>query len=141
MSNLLRRTTKKSNDKKQKSSKDNSVDIDISSLTNKMTQTINNEVYQATWEKYLHGERNIFTRQIYTDEGQKLFDEIKSKLDTNKKFKAEVSEFLSDFTKLLQKEVAKDVEKTQSYLFTDTGKVFTLLAHANGRLEGTASAI
>ena len=140
MSNLLRRTTAKSNQVNQKSTKGKSNDIEISSLANKMSGAVDDKIYKQTWEKYLQGERNIFTLDIYTSEGKKLFDEIKTKFTSDKKFKATVEDFLTDFTNLLKKQADKDIHKTQGYLFSDTGKVFTILAHACGRLVGAESA-
>ena len=79
----------------------------------------------------------MFTRRLYTLKGQQTFDEIRRKYQADSEFRAAVDRYCEDFEKLL-KDVARndrDNVMTQTYLTSDTGKVYTMLAHAGGRLR------
>jgi len=86
---------------------------------------------------YQRGERDVFTRRLYTLKGQQTFDEIKRKYDHEPEFRAAVDRYINDFEKLLADVSRNDRDKslTQSYLTSDTGKVYTMLAHAAGRFS------
>ncbi|MCK5750614.1 MAG: hypothetical protein KAH44_30625, partial [Oricola sp.] len=87
--------------------------------------------------RYRKGERNVFTRRLYTLKGQQTFDEIKRKYDNDSTFRTSVDRYVTDFEKLLR-DIAKndrDNIMTQTYLSSDTGKVYTMLAHAAGKLK------
>jgi cytochrome c556 len=79
----------------------------------------------------------VFTRRLYTLKGQQTFDDIRRKYQAEAEFRAAVDRYCEDFEKLL-KDVARtdrDNIMTQTYLTSDTGKVYTMLAHASGRLR------
>ncbi|MEZ5790914.1 MAG: hypothetical protein R3D34_09035 [Nitratireductor sp.] len=88
------------------------------------------------WDRYQRGERNVFTRRLYTLQGQQTFDEIRTKYAREREFRSAVDRYIADFERLL-KDVSKndrDNIMTQTYLTSDTGKVYTMLAHAAGKL-------
>lgn len=79
----------------------------------------------------------MFTRRLYTLKGQQTFDEIKRKYESDSTFRASVDRYVNDFERLLR-DIAKndrDNIMTQTYLTSDTGKVYTMLAHASGKLH------
>ena len=89
------------------------------------------------WDRYKRGERNVFTRRLYTMQGQKTFDEIRNRYRGDREFKSTVDRYISEFERLLNE--ASEDERGQAmarnYLTSDTGKVYTMLAHAAGRFE------
>ncbi len=88
------------------------------------------------WDRYKRGERNVFTRRLYTAQGQKTFEEIRRKYRRSTEFRETVDRYVDEFERLLE-QVARDDRGqvlTKTYLTSDTGKVYTLLAHAAGRL-------
>ena len=89
------------------------------------------------WERYRRGERNVFTRRLYTLKGQQTFDEIRRKYQTDSEFRTAVDRYVDDFERLLQDVARNDRDQimTQTYLTSDTGKVYTMLAHASGKLR------
>ncbi|MGD9740692.1 MAG: hypothetical protein AB7U48_14995, partial [Bauldia sp.] len=89
------------------------------------------------WERFRRGERNAFTRRLYTLQGQQTFDEIRRKYQNNKEFKDAVDRYVVDFEKLLADITrnGQDNEAGNAYLVSDTGKVYTMLAHASGRFD------
>ena len=68
--------------------------------------------------------------------GQKTFDEVARKYRADRNFKQTVDRYITEFERLLD-EVARDERGPQalrSHLTSETGLVYTLLAHAAGRL-------
>ncbi|MFZ2101078.1 MAG: kinesin, partial [Oricola sp.] len=109
----------------------------LNSLSVDIARAIDHEASIDLWDRYRRGERNVFTRRLYTLKGQQTFDEIKRKYESDATFRASVDRYINDFERLLR-DIAKndrDNIMTQTYLTSDTGKVYTMLAHASGKLR------
>jgi uncharacterized protein YceH (UPF0502 family) len=79
----------------------------------------------------LHG------RRAHTLQGQQTFDELRRRYRREADFRDTVDRYIEEFERLL-KEVAaegRDGATARRYLVSDTGKVYTMLAHAAGRFE------
>jgi hypothetical protein len=112
-------------------------DIDsLSSLTVDIARAIDNDTFIDLWKRYRRGESHVFTRRLYTLQGQQTFDEIKRKYQRDGEFRTAVDRYIDHFSALYDEAMQKDPNggTAQSYLNSDTGKVYTLLAHASGRL-------
>ena len=109
----------------------------LNSLSVDIARAIDHDASVDLWRRYQRGERDVFTRRLYTLKGQQTFDEIKRKYDREPEFRTAVDRYIADFEKLLADVARTDRDKTvtQSYLTSDTGKVYTMLAHAAGRLS------
>ncbi|MEC9462572.1 MAG: hypothetical protein VX601_05305, partial [Pseudomonadota bacterium] len=109
----------------------------LNSLSVDIARAIDHDASVDLWRRYQRGERDIFTRRLYTLKGQQTFDEIKRKYDREPEFRVAVDRYIADFEKLLADVARTDRDKsiTQSYLTSDTGKVYTMLAHAAGRFS------
>src|SRR5262249_1781836 len=81
--------------------------------------------------------RNVFTRKLYTMQGQKAFEEIRKRYRGDGDFRRTVDRYIGEFERLLE-EVSRD-ERGQmlarTYLTSETGKVYTMLAHPAGRFD------
>jgi ABC-type transporter Mla subunit MlaD len=109
----------------------------LNSLSVDIARAIDHDASIELWDRYRRGERDVFTRRLYTLKGQQTFDEIRRKYQSDGEFRAAVDRYCEDFERLL-KDVARndrDNVMTQTYLTSDTGKVYTMLAHAAGRLR------
>jgi hypothetical protein len=109
----------------------------LDSLSVDIARMIDHEAAVDLWERYKRGERNVFTRRLYTLQGQQTFDEIRRRFRRDPEFKETVDRYIEEFEKLLG-EVARDDRDSmvaKTYLTSDTGKVYTMLAHASGRFE------
>ncbi len=108
----------------------------LNSLSMDIARAIDHETSVDLWERYQRGERNVFTRKLYTMQGQQAFDEISGKYQQEAEFRAAVDRYVDDFEQLLSDVAQNDRDNmmTQTYLTSDTGKVYTMLAHASGRL-------
>jgi hypothetical protein len=109
----------------------------LNSLSVDIARAIDHDASVELWQRYQRGERDIFTRRLYTIKGQKTFDDIQIKYAREPEFKKAVDRYMTDFEKLLSDVSRNDPSNVigQSYLTSDTGKVYTMLAHASGRLK------
>ncbi len=109
----------------------------LNSLSVDIARAIDHEASVELWDRYRRGERNVFTRRLYTLKGQQTFDDIKRKYQTDGEFRRAVDRYMDDFQRLLEDVARNDRDNmvTQTYLTSDTGKVYTMLAHASGRLR------
>jgi hypothetical protein len=107
----------------------------LDSLSVDIARMIDHDAATELWDRYKRGERNVFTRRLYTLQGQKTFDDIRKKYQGDREFKQTVDRYISEFERLLE-EVARDDRGqvvARTYLTSETGKVYTMLAHAAGR--------
>jgi len=109
----------------------------IDSLSLDIARMIDHDAAAELWERYKRGERGVFNRRLYTPQGQKAFDEIRAKYRGDVEFRQTVEHYIHEFERLLD-----DVSRgdrgpavARNYLTSDTGKVYTMLAHAAGRFD------
>ncbi len=102
-----------------------------------IARMIDHAAAAAAWDRYRCGETNAFSRRIYVGRGAQTFDEIRRRYRADLEFRATVDRYVQEFERLLaelgQDEASEAVAKT--YLLSETGKVYTLLAHAAGKLS------
>ncbi len=112
------------------SSRSNSLAVDIARM-------IDHDAAAELWDRYKRGERNVFTRKLYTMQGQRAFEEIRRKYRGDREFMQTVDRYIAEFERLLD-EVSRDDRGqvvARTYLTSETGKVYTMLAHAAGRFD------
>jgi hypothetical protein len=99
---------------------------------------IDHDAAAELWDRYKRGERNVFTRRLYTLQGQQTFDELRNKYRTDRDFKQTVDRYIGEFERLLEEVARNDRDQVvaRSYLTSETGKVYTMLGHAAGRFGG-----
>ena len=109
----------------------------LDSLAVDIARMIDHDAAAELWDRYKRGERNVFTRKLYTMQGQKAFEEIRKRYRADADFKRTVDRYVGEFDRLLE-EVSRDDRGqmlARSYLTSETGKVYTMLAHAAGRFD------
>jgi hypothetical protein len=109
----------------------------LDSLSVDIARMIDHEAAAELWDRYNRGERNVFTRRLYTMQGQKAFDEVRRRYKADREFRQTVDRYIDEFERLLG-DVARDDRGNvvaRTYLTSETGKVYTMLAHAAGRFE------
>jgi hypothetical protein len=109
----------------------------IDTLSVDIARMIDHDAAAELWERYKRGERGAFTRRLYTPQGQKAFDDIRNKYRTDPEFRQTVEHYIHEFERLLDDVSRGDRGPTvaRNYLTSDTGKVYTMLAHAAGRFD------
>jgi hypothetical protein len=109
----------------------------LDSLSVDIARMIDHEAATELWDRYNRGERNVFTRRLYTMQGQKAFEEVRRRYKADREFRQTVDRYIGEFERLLN-EVARDDRGqvvARTYLTSETGKVYTMLAHAAGRFD------
>jgi hypothetical protein len=88
------------------------------------------------WDRWRRGDNNAFSRRLYTAQGQQTFDEVRRRCRTDAQFRDAVERYTQEFERLLAKvgQSDRDGAQARAYLLSDTGKVYTMLAHASGRM-------
>ena len=74
----------------------------LNSLSVDIARAIDHEASIELWNRYRRGERDVFTRRLYTLKGQQTFDEIRRKYQSDAEFRAAVDRYCDDFEKLLK---------------------------------------
>jgi phage-related tail protein len=89
------------------------------------------------WERHRRGERGAFTRRLYTAQGLGTFEEVRRKYTGDASFKRTVDHYVGEFEKLIDGvgQGGRGQERIRSYLASETGKVYLILAHASGRFS------
>jgi hypothetical protein len=108
----------------------------LESLSLDIGRLMDRNLAAEMWDRYQRGESKAFTKRLYTPAGQKAFDEVARKYRADRAFKQTVDRYITEFERLLD-DVARDERGPQmlrSHLTSETGMVYTLLAHAAGRL-------
>jgi hypothetical protein len=108
----------------------------LESLSLDIGRLMDRNLAAEMWDRYQRGENKAFTKRLYTPSGQKAFDEVARKYRSDRGFKQTVDRYIAEFERLLD-EVARDDRAPQAlrgHLTSETGLVYTLLAHAAGRL-------
>jgi ABC-type transporter Mla subunit MlaD len=104
---------------------------------NDIASAIDQQTAGAVWQRFRRGERDIFSRQLYTREGQATFDEIAGRYERDPAFRSTVDRYIGDFERLLSDAERKgqNAQVINNYLTSETGRVYLMLAHASGRLR------
>jgi hypothetical protein len=108
----------------------------LESLSLDIGRLMDRNLAAEMWDRYQRGESKAFTKRLYTPAGQKAFDEVARKYRADRGFKQTVDRYIAEFERLLD-EVAREDRAPQAlrgHLTSETGLVYTLLAHAAGRL-------
>jgi hypothetical protein len=102
-----------------------------------IARMVDSDAVTDLWDRRQSGEAAAASYGLYTLQGQQTFEEIRRKYRGDRDFKQTVDHYLVEFERLLdevgQGEHGRDA--TRSYLTSETGKVYTMLAHAAGRLD------
>ena len=108
----------------------------LESLSLDIGRLMDRNLAAEMWDRYQRGESKAFSKRLYTPAGQKAFDEVSRKYRADRNFKQTVDRYIQEFERLLD-EVARDERgpaALRGHLTSETGLVYTLLAHAAGRL-------
>jgi hypothetical protein len=98
-------------------------------------RAIDRRTADEVWQRFRAGERGVLGRHLYSVDGQQTFDEISQRYDRDDEFRATVDRYIGDFERLLRDAEQSDPSVMQSYMTSETGRVYLLLAHASGRLR------
>lgn len=108
----------------------------IETISHDIARMVDHAAVAEAWEQYRCGDVNAFTRQLYIGRGTQTFDDIRRRYKSDPDFRATVDRYVQEFERLLAdvNRDDRDDSLTRTYLTSETGKVYTMLAHAAGRL-------
>jgi hypothetical protein len=109
----------------------------LDTITLDIARLVDHEAAVDLWDRYNRGESNVFTRRLYTAQGQQTFEDIRRRYRNEADFRDSIDRYTGEFERLLS-EVSRDDRDgilTRTYLTSETGKVYTLLAHAAGHFD------
>jgi Apolipoprotein A1/A4/E domain len=108
----------------------------LDGLTSDIALMVDHDIASDVWDRWRRGERNVFSRRLYTNQGQQMFDEIRRRYRSDNDFRETVDRYTTEFERLLTdlNRDDRDGSRVRSYLISDSGKVYTMLAHASGRI-------
>jgi len=111
--------------------------VNLSGITDEIARAIDQTALAEAWGRYQNGEQNVFSRRIYTLGGQGTYDEVRKKLQSDQDFGRTAQAYMTEFEQLLKRAAAgsRPAAETREILLSDRGKVYTMLAHASGRLS------
>ena len=110
----------------------------LETLSVDIARMIDHDAAAELWDRYKRGERNgLFSRRLYTAQGHKAFEEIRRKYRGDAEFRQTVEQYIHEFERLIDdvSRGERGAAVARNYLTSDTGKVYTMLAHAAGRFE------
>ena len=108
----------------------------LEALTQGIAGLIDNAAAVEMWDRWRRGDATAVSRRLYTEAGQQAFDEIRRRYRSDAEFRETATRYTQEFERLLAKVSQNDRDGSQwrGYLLSNTGKVYTILAHAAGRL-------
>ena len=111
-------------------------DTNLNTITTDIANAMDHRAVDDMWQRYRAGERGLFSRSLYTVTGQSVFDQVRNKYQGDLRFRSHVDRYIQDFEQALADIARNDVSNTQTQgaLISENGKVYTMLAHASGRL-------
>jgi hypothetical protein len=108
----------------------------LETISHDIARMVDHAAVADAWEHYRRGDVNAFTRQLYIGRGPQTFDDIRRRYQSDPDFRTTVDRYIEEFERLLAdvNRDDRDDSLTRTYLTSETGKVYTMLAHAAGRL-------
>jgi uncharacterized protein YukE len=108
----------------------------LEALSREIANLIDNTAAMEMWDRWRRGDTSAVSRRLYTEAGQQAFDELRRRFRADPQFRETTTRYMQEFERLLTKIGQNDRDGSQwrAYLLSNTGKVYTILAHASGKL-------
>jgi len=89
------------------------------------------------WRQYRAGERKAFSRKLQSLAGKDLMRKVEKTYEEDPAFRTEVDGFVGEFEELLHSAERVDKHRliADTYLTSDLGRIYLVLAEASGRLS------
>jgi hypothetical protein len=108
----------------------------LEALSREISGLIDNAAAVEMWDRWRRGDTGAVSRRLYTEAGQQAFDDLRRRFRADPQFRETTTRYMQEFERLLSKIGQNDRDGAQwrAYLLSNTGKVYTILAHASGKL-------
>jgi len=107
----------------------------LQSLAVDMNRVLETQISEDDWQRFNRGEKGVFVRKMLGFREKVKLASIKEKYQTDSEFRDYVSRYLTEFEVVLDEAKKRDQEGLlkSTFLSSDVGKVYMLLARALGR--------
>ncbi len=108
----------------------------LQSLSIDIDRTLEEDPPLDLWRRYRAGERRVFTKRLASLRTREPHSKIAERYNADAEFRADVDRYLDQFEKLVENAAARDRDQllAETYMSSDIGKVYALLAEATGRV-------
>jgi len=88
------------------------------------------------WRRYINGERSVFTRRLVASIGRDGADRIAQRYAHDTEFRHHAERYMTEFEGLLDDAASRDRDQilVETFLTSQTGRLYLLVAAATGRL-------
>src|SRR5690606_3276838 len=109
----------------------------LTNLTDEIAKSMDQSALAEAWRRYQSGEQGVFSRRIYTLSGQGTYDDVRKRIQRDPEFANTAHTYMGEFEQLLQQASASPnpAQTALEYLLSERGRVYTMLAHASGRIQ------
>jgi hypothetical protein len=109
----------------------------LDALAVNVARMVDDDAVPDVWDRYNRGEGSVFTRMLYTMQGQEAFEEVRRRYRGDRDFMRTVDRYIGEFERLVRDVSSNDHGQllARNYLTSETGEVYIMLAHAAGRFE------
>ncbi|WP_232631950.1 hypothetical protein, partial [Methylobacterium sp. Leaf118] len=111
--------------------------LSLDAISTDIARMVDHQASVEFWQRYRRGESNLFDGTLYTAQGRQIFDQIQRRYRADAEFRRTVDRYVGEFERLLGGVTKNDPDtrRADAYLTSETGKVYTMLAHASGRFD------
>ncbi len=108
----------------------------LGTLSKEIAGMVKEKLADEMWLAHTRGQRGVFTSELYTDVGRERYEDFRRRYQRDPEFRETVDAYLEKFDELLDEIVPGDRTSSvyRSVMTSEEGRVFTMLAHASGRL-------
>lgn len=108
----------------------------LQSLSIDIDRALEEEPQVELWKRYRDGERNVFTRRLASLKGKEPHSLIGERYQSNAEFRGDADRYMAQFETLLADAADKNPDGllAETYMSSDIGKVYALLAEATGHV-------
>lgn len=108
----------------------------LQSLSIDIDRALEEEPQVELWKRYRDGERNVFTKRLASLKGKEPHSLIAERYQSNAEFRGDADRYMAQFETLLADAADKNPDGllAETYMSSDIGKVYALLAEATGHI-------
>jgi hypothetical protein len=107
----------------------------LNTLARDIPKVVDSQRIEDAWTRYQQGEPGAFTENLYTPHGKHVFKDVMRRYQESHDFRQTVAHYMDEFESLLESSgVDGSSPMKRAYLTSDTGKMYTFLAHLSGRV-------
>jgi hypothetical protein len=109
----------------------------LQSLSIDIDRALEDQPPVELWKRYRAGERGVFARRLAGLKGKEPYTRIAERYQSNAEFREDADRYMDQFETLLTDANDKNPDGLlgETYLSSDIGKVYALLAEATGRVS------